>query len=87
MIIIAQDEAGKLNHNSIDTKHLLLGLLREGSFEESLRLRHCYVGTEHILLALIRDENVAARMHADMEADAQRVRERVLDALQVGETI
>ena len=49
--------------------------------EESLGLQHNYIGTEHILLALVRDENDAARMLADMGADAQRVRERVLGAL------
>ncbi len=130
VVIMAQDEARKLNHHSIDTEHVLLGLLREGHgvaarvltglgigydailarveatvgrgaepapghvpfteatkramqycLEESLRLKHNHIGTEHILLALVRDENDAARMLADMDVDAQRVRERVLDAL------
>ena len=30
VVTLAQDEASKLNHNYIDTEHLLLGLLRVG---------------------------------------------------------
>ena len=129
VVVIAQDEARKLSHKSIDTDHLLLGLLREGegvaaraltglgigydnvlarveetlgrgaeptpghvpfteaakgalehSLKESIGLRHKYIGTEHILLGLLHDSK-AARMLADLGADAQRVREQVLGLL------
>jgi ATP-dependent Clp protease ATP-binding subunit ClpC len=131
VVIIARDEARKFNHHSIDTEHLLLGLLREGegvaakaleslgtsleavrqqvegtigqgqqkpsghipftprgkkvlelSLREALQLGHNYISTEHIMLGLIREgEGVAARMLADMGADAERMREWVLGSL------
>jgi ATP-dependent Clp protease ATP-binding subunit ClpA len=31
VVVLAQEEARKLNHNYIGTEHLLMGLLREGS--------------------------------------------------------
>jgi ATP-dependent Clp protease ATP-binding subunit ClpC len=131
VVIIANDEARKLNHRYIGTEHILLGLLGEGegvaaktleslgislegvrqqvveiigqgqdapgehipftprakkvlelSLREALQLGHNYIGTEHILLGLIREgEGVATRILADMGADADRVRERVLGSL------
>ncbi len=131
VVIMANDEARKLNHHYIGTEHILLGLLREGegvptraleslgislegvrqqveeiighgpeapgghipftprakevlelSLREALQLGHNYIGTEHILLGLIhKGEGVANRILADMGADADRVRERVLRSL------
>ena len=131
VVIIAQDEARKLNHHYIGTEHILLGLLREGegvaanalanlgislevvrqqvveiigqgqgppgghipftpraknvlelSLSEAQQLGHNYIGTEHILLGLIREgEGEATRILADIGADADRVRERVLGSL------
>ncbi len=52
-------------------------LVMQYCLEESVGLRHDHIGTEHILLALVHDENDAARMLADMGADAPLVRERV----------
>jgi ATP-dependent Clp protease ATP-binding subunit ClpA len=52
----------------------------EHSLRESLGLRHSYIGTEHILLGLLHEQK-AARMLADLGADAQRVREQVLGLL------
>ncbi|MDZ4131708.1 MAG: Clp protease N-terminal domain-containing protein, partial [Dethiobacteria bacterium] len=31
VLVLAQEEAKRLNHNFIGTEHLLLGLVREGS--------------------------------------------------------
>ena len=131
VVIIANNEARKLNHHYIGTEHILLGLLHEGegvtaraleslgislegvrqrveeivghgqvapgghipftprakkvlelSLREALQLGHNYIGTEHILLGLMREgEGVAARILADMGADAERVRGRVHGSL------
>ena len=131
VVVMAQDEARKLNHHYIGTEHILLGLLRadegvaanalanlgislegvrhhvveivgqgqdapgghipftprakkvlELSLREALQLGHNYIGAGHILLGLISGgEGVAIRILADMGADADRVRERVIGSL------
>ena len=62
----------------------------ELALREALRIGHNYIGTEHILLGLVREnEGVAARIMLDLGADAERVRDEVLNALgplSVGET-
>ncbi len=131
VVVLAQDEARALRHDSIDTEHLLLGLLREEegvaarvlesleitvedvraqvarivvqgdeaptgqipftpqakkalelSLREALSLGHNYIGTEHILLGLVREsESIAARILLDFDADAEKIRNRVVTAL------
>jgi ATP-dependent Clp protease ATP-binding subunit ClpC len=57
----------------------------QDALEESLALGHDAIGPEHLLLALVRDSGGrAARVLADLGADAQRVRERVLSSLGEG---
>jgi ATP-dependent Clp protease ATP-binding subunit ClpA len=54
----------------------------ELSLREALSLSHNYIGTEHILLGLVREnEGVAARILLEYDADAQRIRSRVLGML------
>jgi ATP-dependent Clp protease ATP-binding subunit ClpA len=55
-------------------KHVL-----ELSLREALQFGHNYIGTEHILLGLIREEDgVAARVLAEVGADAGNVRRQVV---------
>src|SRR5439155_17580516 len=54
----------------------------ELSLREALSLGHNYIGTEHILLGLVREsESVAARILLDFDADAEKIRNRVVTAL------
>jgi len=54
----------------------------ELSLREALAVGHNYIGTEHILLGLVREnDGVAARIMAELGADAPRVREAVLAEL------
>jgi ATP-dependent Clp protease ATP-binding subunit ClpC len=54
----------------------------ELALREALAIGHNYIGTEHILLGLVREnEGVAARIMLDLGADAQRVREEVINVL------
>ena len=49
---------------------------------EALRLGHNDVGTEHVLLGLVRvNEGVASRILLNFDADADKVRSRVLRSL------
>ena len=49
----------------------------ELSLREALSLGHNYIGTEHVLLGLVREnEGVAARILLDLDADAEKIRER-----------
>jgi ATP-dependent Clp protease ATP-binding subunit ClpC len=49
VVVIAQDEALKLNHHSIDTEHLLLGLLREGHGVAARALAGLGIGYDAVL--------------------------------------
>jgi ATP-dependent Clp protease ATP-binding subunit ClpC len=49
VVIIAQDEARKLNHHSIDTEHLLLALLREGRGVAARALTGLGIGYDAVL--------------------------------------
>ncbi len=54
----------------------------ELALREALSLGHNYIGTEHILLGLVREnEGVAARILLDFDADAEKIRNRVIDSL------
>ena len=54
----------------------------ELALREALGLGHDYIGTEHLLLGLIREgEGVAAQVLREFGADAQSVREVVIDFL------
>ena len=54
----------------------------ELSLREALQLGHNYIGTEHILLGLIREgEGVAAQVLANLGADLEVVRQRVIQLL------
>jgi ATP-dependent Clp protease ATP-binding subunit ClpC len=49
----------------------------ERSFQEAVALGHNYIGTEHLLLAVARSDGVAARLLADLDAHAEKLREMV----------
>jgi ATP-dependent Clp protease ATP-binding subunit ClpC len=54
----------------------------ELSLREAMSLGHNYIGTEHVLLGLVREnEGVAARVLLDFDADAEKVRDRVIAQL------
>jgi ATP-dependent Clp protease ATP-binding subunit ClpC len=54
----------------------------ELSLREALSLGHDYVGPEHLLLGLVREnEGVAARILADFDADAEKVRNEIIRML------
>jgi ATP-dependent Clp protease ATP-binding subunit ClpA len=54
----------------------------ELALREALSIGHNYIGTEHILLGLVREnEGVAARILLEFDADAERVREEILNLL------
>jgi ATP-dependent Clp protease ATP-binding subunit ClpC len=54
----------------------------ELALREALSLGHNYIGTEHILLGLVREsEGVAVRVLLDFDADAQRIRNAVIERL------
>ncbi|MEY4310723.1 MAG: hypothetical protein RLZ71_649 [Actinomycetota bacterium] len=54
----------------------------ELSLREALQLGHTYIGTEHLLLGLIREgEGVAAQVLTKLGADANRVRQQVIQLL------
>ena len=54
----------------------------ELSLREALSLSHNYIGTEHVLLGLVREnEGVAARILLDRGADAETVRDEVIQLL------
>jgi ATP-dependent Clp protease ATP-binding subunit ClpA len=54
----------------------------ELSLREALSLGHNYIGTEHVLLGLVRlNKGVAARILLDFDADAEKVRNRVVREL------
>ncbi len=54
----------------------------ELALREALSLGHNYIGTEHILLGLVREnEGVAARILLDFDADAEKIRSRVVGIL------
>ncbi|MDR1189230.1 MAG: AAA family ATPase, partial [Bifidobacteriaceae bacterium] len=56
----------------------------ELTLREALQLGHNYIGTEHILLGLIREgEGVAARVLVKLGADLGRLRQQVIEMLQV----
>ena len=51
----------------------------ELSLREALRIGHNYIGTEHILLGLLcEDEGVGARILADFDADAEKIRNQIM---------
>jgi ATP-dependent Clp protease ATP-binding subunit ClpA len=54
----------------------------ELSMREALSLGHEYIGTEHVLLGLVREnEGVAAQILLDFDADAEKIRNRVIEML------
>ena len=68
--------AGRLPFTPRSKKVLELAL------REALALKHNYIGTEHILLGLVReDEGVAARVLAELGADAAGVRRATVGML------
>ena len=54
----------------------------ELALREAMSLGHNYIGTEHVLLGIVREnEGVAARILFDFDADAERVRNKVIQML------
>lgn len=54
----------------------------ELSLREALSIGHNHIGTEHILLGLVREnEGVAARVLLDFDADAEKIRNTIIEQL------
>jgi hypothetical protein len=54
----------------------------ELAMREALSLGHNYIGTEHVLLGIAREnEGVAARILLDLGADAEKIRDTVVEVL------
>jgi ATP-dependent Clp protease ATP-binding subunit ClpA len=52
------------------------------AWREALTLGYSYIGTEHILLGLVREnEGVAARILSDLDADSEKIRNKVIGML------
>jgi len=51
IIILAQEEAKRLNHSAVGTEHILLGVVREGEGVASKVLESLNVEPDRILLA------------------------------------
>jgi hypothetical protein len=60
----------------------------ELSLRESLQLGHNYIGTEHMLLGLVREgDGVAAQVLQSLGADLSRVRQQVIQLLEVFQSL
>src|SRR5919201_1254154 len=52
------------------------------ALREALSLGHNYIGTEHLLLGLVREnEGVATRILLDFDADAEKIRNAVIEMI------
>ncbi|MEU4511131.1 Clp protease N-terminal domain-containing protein [Nonomuraea wenchangensis] len=84
VLVLSQDEAKLLGHDSIDTAHLLLGLIPaagetlRSADQESTQRGLDHIGTEHLLLGLVRDgASTAAQVLVTLGADLDQVRRAV----------
>jgi hypothetical protein len=101
VMALACQEAQRFNHRYIDTEHILLGLIKEGSgngvkvlrilgleyaIEETRLLNFNYMDTENILLGLLREEEgIASKILREHGVELDNAREVVLKLTQEGE--
>jgi len=87
-VVLAQEEARKLNHNYIGTEHLLLGLLREGKGSAALALKSTDVtldGARHEVEAITGRGQEQPSGHIPFTGPAKQSLELSLrEALQLG---
>jgi ATP-dependent Clp protease ATP-binding subunit ClpC len=88
VVVLAQDEARMLNHNSIGTEHLLLGLIREGEGVAALALDALGISLEDArrdIEEIIGQGPAAPTGHIPFTPRAKKVLELALrEALQLG---
>jgi ATP-dependent Clp protease ATP-binding subunit ClpA len=88
VVVLAQDEARMLNHNSIGTEHLLLGLIREGEGVAALALDALGISLEDArrdIEEIIGKGPAAPTGHIPFTPRAKKVLELALrEALQLG---
>ncbi|HEX4812967.1 MAG TPA: Clp protease N-terminal domain-containing protein, partial [Nonomuraea sp.] len=87
VVVLAQEEARRMNHTSIGTEHILLGLIREGEGLAALVLGDCGVELEHVRAFVERDTargGTPTGAHMPFTAHAKKVLELSLrEALQM----
>jgi Clp amino terminal domain, pathogenicity island component len=88
VVVLAQEEAGMLNHNYIGTEHILLGLIREGEGIAARALESLGISLETVrqqVEAIIGQGQQAPAGHIPFTPRAKRVLELSLrEALQLG---
>ena len=61
VVVLAQEEARKLNHNYIGTEHILLGLIQEGEGHAAKSLEELNIDVESVrteVVEIIGEDNV-----------------------------
>ena len=53
VVVLAQEEARKLNHNYIGTEHILLGLIKEGEGHAAKALEDLNISIENVRTEVI----------------------------------
>jgi hypothetical protein len=88
VVVLAQEEARRLNHDYIGTEHLLLGLLHEGEGIAALALDRLDISLEGVraeVTAIVRPGRQAPGPHIPFTPRAKKVLELSLrEALQLG---
>jgi ATP-dependent Clp protease ATP-binding subunit ClpC len=88
VVVLAQEEARRLNHNYVGTEHLLLGLLREGEGVAAKALTSLGISLEAVrgqVEEIIGQGQVTPTGHIPFTSRAKKVLELSLrEALQLG---
>ena len=88
VVVLAQEEARKLNHNYIGTEHILLGLIKEGEGHAAKALEDLNISIENVrteVVEIIGEGQQAPSGHIPFTPRAKKVLELSLrEALQLG---
>ena len=88
VVVLAQEEARKLNHNYIGTEHLLLGLIQEGEGHAAKALEELNISIDNVrteVVEIIGEGQQSPSGHIPFTPRAKKVLELSLrEALQLG---
>ena len=88
VVVLAQEEARRLNHNYIGTEHILLGLIKEGEGHAAKALEDLNISIENVrteVIEIIGEGQQAPSGHIPFTPRAKKVLELSLrEALQLG---
>ena len=88
VVVLAQEEARKLNHNYIGTEHILLGLIQEGEGHAAKALEELNISNENVrkeVVEIIGEGQQSPSGHIPFTPRAKKVLELSLrEALQLG---